>query len=393
MDILVKRTYKYRIYPSRSQTSRLENQFSMCRHLWNWSLLERVNFYEHSGGRLTYEHQAMALPILKQNRPWYRSVHSQVLQNVLKRLQSAFDNFFRRVKEGSEAPGFPKFKKRGNWTSITYPQYHAVPAEEISVPKIGKIRMKLHRNLPGKAKVKTLTLKKEGGKWFACFSFEDLLETEPKHDLFSAVGIDMGLISLYHDTDDRTVQTPKFFRQMEKKLRRLHRRFSNAEKGTAKVRILKALHKCYHRIRCRRLSFLHGKVNELLAKYDIICIEDLRIANMTRRPKPKQDEETGRFLPNGAAAKAGLNKSILDACWGEFFHILRYKAEALCKVVVAVPPRFTSQKCSACGRMIRKSLSIRTHQCACGYVADRDLNAALNIKRLGLETLFAGLAN
>ena len=114
---------------------------------------------------------------------------------------------------------------------------------------------------------------------------------------------------------------------------------------------------------------------------------------MTRRPKTKQDEETGRFLPNGAAAKAGLNKSILDACWGEFFHILRYKAKALCKVVVAVPPRFTSQKCSVCGRMIRKSLSIRTHQCECGYVADRDLNAALNIKRLGLETLFAGLAN
>jgi len=110
---------------------------------------------------------------------------------------------------------------------------------------------------------------------------------------------------------------------------------------------------------------------------------------MIRRPKPKQDEKTGEYLPNGASAKAGLNKSIADAGWGRFFEFLRYKAEELCKQVVPVPPYYTSQMCSSCGVLVKKSLSTRTHRCECGFVANRDHNAALNILRIGMDTLQA----
>ena len=144
----------------------------MCRYLWNWSLAERMEFYEHSGGSLDYYDQAFALPILKQNRPWFKGVHSQALQDVLKRLQKGYDSFYRRFNEGAEEPGFPKFKKKGQWSSITYPQYRKLPAEEISVPKVGSVRLTLHRNLPENARVKTLMILKEAGKWYACFSFD-----------------------------------------------------------------------------------------------------------------------------------------------------------------------------------------------------------------------------
>ena len=180
MNILLKRTQKYRVFPTRSQISNLENQLSMCRYLWNWSLSERMDFYAHSGGSLNYYHQALGLSILKQNRPWFKGVFSQTLQDVLKRLQKGYDNFYRRVKEGAEDPGFPKFKKRGDWSSLTFPQYRKSPASKITVPKIGTLKLKFHRDLPDGAKIKTLTIEKDAGKWFACFSFEFRLEAEPK---------------------------------------------------------------------------------------------------------------------------------------------------------------------------------------------------------------------
>ena len=212
--------------------------------------------------------------------------------------------------------------------------------------------------------------------------------------MLSAVGIDMGLSAFVYTSDGESFPAPRYLRRREDQLKRLQRQLSRATKRTPKYRkILKALQKCHHRIKCQREDFLHKLANHLLERYDIVVIEDLKISNMSRGPRPKQDEETGEYLPNGAAAKGGLNKSILDAGWGKFFQILRYKAEALCKIVVAVPPHYTSQRCSACDLIVKKSLSTRTHRCSCGFVADRDFNAALNILRLGLESLFAGLAN
>jgi len=388
MIIQARKSFKYRIYPTKAQVTNLENQFSMCRHLYNWNLAERIEVYEKEGETISYNQQQNKLPELKKERPWYKSVHSQVLQDVLKRLDKAYQNFFRRVKRG-ETPGFPKFKKRGQWDSITYSQYSKRPNDKIVVPKIGTIKLVYHRELPEDAKIKTMTIIKEAGKWFACFSVELPFIVEPKQDLLDPIGIDLGLIDFLYASDGSHVPVPKHLRKKEKQLQRLQRRLLKAKKRSKQYyKILKALQKCHYRVKCQRNDFLHKTANKLLTKSDTIVHEDLKISNMIRRPKAKQDDD-GKFLPNGASAKAGLNKSIADAGWGRFLDILKYKSSQLGKNLVAVPPHYTSQKCSSCGEIVKKSLSTRTHCCSCGFVANRDLNAALNILRIGLNTLVA----
>lgn len=389
MIIITRKSFKYRIYPTKSQISNLENQFSMCRHLYNQALNERKESYEKEQKSVSYHDQAVQLPAFKIERPWYKGVHSQVLQDVLKRLDKGFQSFFRRVKAG-ETPGYPKFRKRGQWNSITYPQYKTPPSSEITVPKVGKIKLVHHRKTPEDAKIKTLTITKEADKWFACFSVELSLDIEPKQDLSTAIGIDLGLIDFYYASDGSQISVPKYLRKKEKQLQRLYRRFSKAKKYSKRwCKLLSALQKCHYRIKCQRNDFLHKEANALLENSDVVVHEDLKIKNMIRRPKPKQDEETGQYLPNNASAKAGLNKSIADAGWGKFLEIATYKAFVLGKKLLAVPPHYTSQQCSACGEIVKKSLSTRTHRCRCGFVANRDHNAALNILRIGMDTLQA----
>jgi putative transposase len=386
------RTYKYRIYPTGGQVTALENTFSMCRHLWNWSLAERSDTYEQTGKGVSYFTQQNRLPELKDERPWFKGVHSQVLQDVLRRLDKGFESFFRRVKEGAEEPSYPKFKKRGQWTSITYPQYKLYPsAVRVPIPKIGEVRIVFHRPIPKLAKIKTMTVMKEAAnRWFVSFSFEIpvILDT-PSDESRDFIGIDLGCIDLYYASDESHVEAPRHFRAAQANLKKLQRRFSKAKKRTPRwYRLLRALGKAHAKVRRKRQHFLHEEANALLDRADVVVCEDLKIANMTRRPKPRQDE-SGAYIPNGAKAKSGLNKSILDAGWGMFVQILRYKAEERGKQVIAIPPHYTSQMCSACGEIVKKSLSHRTHACVCGFVAHRDHNAALNILRLGLESLEA----
>ena len=392
MELLTRKSFKYRIYPTKSQETTLENQFSMCRHLYNWNLAERIEAYQKDGTTISYNQQQNNLPHLKEERPWFKSVHSQVLQDVLRRLDNGYQAFFRRIKN-AETPGFPKFKKRGQWDSITFPQYQKRPTDSgVFVSKVGNIEIVYHREIPEDARTKTLTITKEAGKWFACFSVEITITMEPKQDLLPPIAIDMGLIDFFYASDGSQVSIPQPLRKKEKQLQRLQRRLAKAQKGTKRYRkILKAIQKCHYRVKCRRNDFLHKKANELLNKSDTIFHEKLKVQNMIRRPKPKQDEETGEYLPNGASAKAGLNKSIADAGWGRFFGFLRYKANELCKQVVSVPPHYTSQICSSCGETVKKSLSTRTHRCECGFVANRDHNAALNILRIGMDTLQASI--
>ncbi|MBF0551192.1 MAG: transposase [Deltaproteobacteria bacterium] len=385
--MITQKSYKYRLYPTKSQISTLENQFSMCRHLYNWCLKDRMDVYESEKKSLSYEDQANKLPALKKERPWFKNVYSQVLQDVLKRLDKGFKAFFRRAKAG-ETPGFPKFKKRGQWNSITYPQHFARPSNKvINVPKVGEIKICYHREIPAEANIKTLAVTKEGGKWFACFSVELPFNVEFKQDLLPSIGIDLGLIDFLYASDGSHVPAPKYYGHNLTRLRRLQRRFAKAEKRSKKwYNLLAAIQKVYYRIRCLKHDFLHKTANSLLAKADAIFHEDLDIRRMIRRPKTKQGQD-GEYLPNGAGAKSGLNKSIADAAWGRFLNILGYKAAEQNKKVLAVPPHHTSQICPECGEIVKKSLSVRTHRCPCGFVTNRDFAASLNILRVGLDTL------
>jgi putative transposase len=388
MIVTTQKAFKYRIYPTEPQIDNLLNQFSMCRYLYNWSLEERIEAYEKEQKTIGYVDQANKLPALKIERPWFAGVYSQVLQDVLKRLDKGYQSFFRRIKEG-DTPGFPKFKKKGEWDSITYPQYKAFPDSKIEVPKVGEIKLMYHREMPKDAKVKTLTITKEADKWFACFSVELPIDIEPKQDLGASIGIDLGLIDFLYASDGSNVPAPKYYRKLQGRLARLQRRFAKADKyGKKWYKILRAIQKVYYRIRCLKHDFLHKTANELLDKADIIIHEDLNVSGMIRRPKPKQDED-GKYIANGASAKSGLNKSIADAAWGQFIGILKYKAVELGKMLIGISPQYTSQECPACHELVKKSLSVRTHHCPCGFVANRDFAASLNILRIGLDTLTA----
>ena len=383
--------HKYRIYPYKSQITKMENHFSMLRHLYNWSLQERIDVYEKDGKSINYYDQANALTQLKIDRPWFKDVYSQVLQKQLKILDQAFQNFFRGCKSG-ENIGFPKFLKKGELTSMTYPQFNNKPKDGlITIPKIGKVKVVYHRDIPEESKIKTLTVKVEAGdKWFVCFSIEIDSPVEFKlTNHLDSIGIDMGLNDFIYDSDGNHIEAPKFFRKLEKKLSKLQRRLANSKKFSKQwYKIKKAISKVFYRIRCQRNDFFHKLANRLLSNVQVVCCEKLNIKNMTKRVKSKQDEQTKQYLPNGQSAKSGLNKSILDAGWGTFLTILESKAIKFGKLVVKVPAAFTSQKCSSCGEIVKKSLSIRTHKCSsCGLVLNRDHNAAINIKTLGLKSL------
>jgi putative transposase len=387
MKSQIKRTYKYRIYPSRAHETCLENMFSMCRHLYNWNLKERIERYELEKHSVSYNEQQNKLPELKKEKPWFKGVHSQVLQDVLRRLDNGFKHFFRRVKTG-EVPGFPKYKKRGEWNSITYTQFSDHPKDgSVKVPKLGNISIVYHRSIPKDAKVKTLNIEKEAGKWFACFSFEHELEIEPKQEL-SAIGIDLGLIDFYYTSDGQSTSAPKLLRKKEKQLQKLHKRLSKTKKRTPEFyKLVRAIQKTHFRIKCQRNDFLHKQSLELLKSANILCFEKLTVSKMVKRPEKIQGE-FGVFLPNGAKYKAMLNKSISDVGWSKFVDILKYKVVTEGKKLVQINPKYTSQECSNCGAIVKKSLSTRTHRCnECGYVANRDENAAINILRRGLASL------
>ena len=172
-------------------------------------------------------------------------------------------------------------------------------------------------------------------------------------------------------------------------MKALHRKLSRYDKRSDEyLRILSAVKKTYYKVKCQRSDFIHKAVNDLLKSSDLIIHEDLDIVSLLRRPSPIQGDHENLYLPNGAAKKSKLNKSISDAGWGKFISVLNYKANEQGKCVVAVNPYMTSQKCSKCGEIVKKSLSTRTHFCHhCGYSENRDKNAANNILSLGLERL------
>jgi putative transposase len=290
-------------------------------------------------------------------------------------LDNSYQSFFRRVKQGTEEPGFPKFKKRGEWNSTTFPQYKKLPESKIKVPKVGNVKLVFHRQLPMESKVKTLSIVKDGYKWFACFSIEYSLTIEHKQDLNKSIGIDLGLNDFVYTSSGYSVRAPRYLRKSLDKLAKLQQKFSSTKKRSIKwYKLLKSIQKLHYKIKCQRNDFLHKVSNEILSQADYIAYENLNIKSMTKK---------------GNKQKTGLNKSINDAGWYKFLTLLNYKAIEQGKTIIPVNPAYTSQKCSNCGIIVKKSLSIRTHKCTCGLIINRDHNAAINILTLGLQ----GLAN
>ena len=387
------KTYKYRLYPTKSQISKLENTFSICRALYNYALEHRIGEYQRKGKTVSYYEQSASLPEIKKEFPWYKSVNAVVLQNVLKRLDTAYQNFFRRTKNNnikSNEKGYPKFKKRGQWNSILYSDKNKIkyPTNKLIVPSIGEIKIILHRPINGT--IKNMSIIKEANNWYVSFSVElNTITTELNVNTSKAVGIDVGLIDYYYDSNGNSLKAPRLLRIAEKNLKRLQRKLSKCKKQSKEFfDTLKALKTSYSKVKYKRLDFLYKTVYKLFSDNDLIVREDLNLKTLIKRAKPKLSDDGKTYLRNNANAKSGLNKSFCDASFGNFFNILDEVSIKLGKMIVKVNPAYTSQDCSGCGNRIKKSLSTRTHICnECSLTLNRDLNASINILRLGLQSL------
>ena len=359
--------FHYRLYPTKAQKKELNKTLELCRWTYNETLAIRKNAWEYEQKRISYYDSKKMIPIWKKDKPELKEVHSQVLQEVVKRVDLAFQAFFRRVKSG-EKPGYPRFKGYGRYDSITYTQSgFSLDFNMLSLSKIGDIKIKLHRPVEGE--IKRLNVRKmPTGKWFASF----LVETELPLILQKtglSIGVDVGISSFLTLSDGQHVPNPRFFVNEEKNLAKAQRKLSKAEKGTAlRKKALKVVQHVHERITNKRNDFAQKVSLNLVKAYDLITFEDLNIKGM---------------IQNHCLAK-----HIADVAWNQLITLTTYKAEWAGKRVELVNPYNTSQMCSGCGQIVQKDLSERIHNCPfCGLILDRDHNAAINILRLGLQSL------
>ncbi|VUT26385.1 MAG: putative transposase [Candidatus Methanolliviera sp. GoM_oil] len=370
----MRKTYKYRIYPSREQKTLIEEWLNICRVLYNDCLTERRDAWQSCRKSINYYDQQNQLPEIKTFDDGLKRVHSQVIQDVLKRIDKSFKNFFKKVKKKEKA-GYPRYKPRSRYNSFTYPQSGFEISEDgkkLILSKIGSINIKKHRDIPENAKIKTCTIERDLNRWYACFSVEieveDLDQNEGiRNEITNPIGIDLGINHLITFSDGSTIDNPRYLAKSEKRLKRDQRRLSRAKKrsNNRKKRIFE-LAKTHRKVRDQRADLLHKISHSLVDTFDLIIFEDLNVRGMLKNHH--------------------LAKSISDVSWSQLTNFVSYKAEEAGRRVEFVNPKNTSQECSNCGGIVRKSLSQRVHKCPfCGLVMDRDENAALNILKKGLS--------
>jgi len=363
-------TYKYRLRPTQAQQHQLETLLEVCRSVYNATLATRKNAYERHHESLNYYDTAALLPFWKELATDLKQVHSQVLQNVQIRVDLAFKAFFRRVKAG-EAPGYPRFKGRGQYKSLTYPQYGngvKLNGDVLTVSKVGAVRINLHRPVEGE--IKTVTLQRTIiGKWEVCFSCE--VEFAPLPVNISTVGIDLGLKTFAFLSDGSKIDRERWMKRDADDIARLQRKKELLPLGSPeRQKAVHALQHAYQRAKNRRSNFAHQASHGLVNTYQFMAFEALDIQDM-------QSE-----------GKRVINRNIADVAWGQFVNNVSYKAEKAGRKVVFVNPRGTTQECSGCGARVRKDLSVRVHDCPhCGLKLDRDWNAARNILGRGLASV------
>ena len=374
-----RKTYLFRLYPTRKQIHRLEQWLGLCCKLYNAALDERKSAYRIAGVSLSYEHQCAELPGCKQVRPDLHDVPSQVLQDAVKRVDLAFDHFFRRVKLGQK-PGYPRFKSRFRYDSMTFKQYQnsfdVIPGNKkhkgtLVLTKLGSVKMVLHRPIKGTPKT-AIVKRTPTGKWFVSISVEIEEEELTGRRLpvcKDAVGIDVGLKTFAYLSTGEQIDNPRFFRKEEQALSRAHRKLSQAHKGTQhREKRRRVVARVHERVRWRRENFIRQEVATLIKRFGFIAVEALVVRNMLKNPK--------------------LAKSIADAAWSSFFAHLLSKAEEAGRAVVRVNPAYTSQTCSSCGHRQEMPLSVRVYECAnCGLLIDRDYNGSKNILDQALEAV------
>jgi putative transposase len=364
--MIIRKSFQFRLRLTKKQARALQSWLDECRWLYNELLRQRKDAYEELNISLSKYQQNMFLPFLKTERPSLAQLHSQVLQNVVDRLDKAFQAFFRRCKAG-EKPGFPRFRGMHRYNSFCYPQSgFSLVGNELKLSKLGTIRVTMHRPIEGE--IKTCTLRRNAtGDWNVTFSCE--VNVEPQTPKEESVGIDVGLEHFATLSNEQQITNPRFFKKGEKALAKAQRKFSKLKERTPERRKQgKIVAKIHERISNQRKDFCHKESKKIVDQYQYICVEDLNIKKML--------------------AGSYFAKSITDASWNQFLQFLTYKAAEAGRKLGLVNPAYTTQDCNRCRHREEKELSERMHNCShCGYRTLRDHNSAQNILALGLDGL------
>ena len=424
--------YVYKLRPNISQSNKMDNWLDMLRSTYNWSLADRIAQYnqqfiqgdycdirtkaeacpltcfvskngasgepwkdaktDKNGNlknprRSAGDIQITALPYLKKARPWFAEIDSTVLQQNVKRLDTAYKNFF-------EGRGFPKFKNRSNFTSFTYQMGVKAQGSKIYLPKLGWMRFFNSRSIPTGFTIKAATLRKRQDGWYVSIRIEDKIIPDhvkkPLNEVNSILGCDLGITKLVHFSDRHQIDNPRFStnkkarRTLKIRQRRINRKVKGSKNRKKEANKVGRFHK---KITDKRTAYQWSVANTIVSrKVDAIALEDLNISSMLRRCKVTTDEKTGRFLKNGQSRKKGLNRSISDASWSDLILKIEYLAVKQGKVVIKINPKYSSQECRNCGHTDKSNRDGEKFICTeCRYHEHADIGAAKTIRDRALE--------
>jgi len=424
--------YVYKLHPNQTQDSKMSNWVDMLRSHYNWCLNDRITQYNQqfiqgnycdirtqsevspltcyvskngatgnpwkdsktdkegkakNPRRTAGDIQITALPDLKTARPWYSGIDSTVLQQNVKRLDTAYKNFF-------EGRGFPKFKNRSNFTSFTFVMGVKIQGNKIYLPKLGWMRFYNSRSIPDGFTIKACALRKRQNGWYISIRIENKSVpdyiTKPLNDVVKVIGCDLGITKLVHLSDGCQIENPKFSttkkakRTLKIRQRRVNRKVKGSKNRKKTARKVGLLHQ---KISDKRQAYQWKTAQNIVSRnIDAIALEDLNICGMMRRTRVKIDNKTGRYLNNGQSRKKGLNRSISDAGWGELSLKIEYLAAKQGKVVIKVNPKHSSQECRNCGHIDKSNRDGEKFICVeCGYHEDADTGAAKTIRDRALK--------
>ena len=377
---IIKYTYKFRISPTEEQKILLNKHFGSSRWIYNYFLNKRKEEYINNKKSFNYYDQAKELTQLKKDddKQWLKAVNAQTLQYTLSCLDVAYQGFFNKRTH------FPKFKSKKNKNSFTVPQAVYIKNLELLIPKFKEgIEMIIERKIKGIVKRATIS-KTPTGKYFVSILTEQ--EYIPVNKTNKSIGIDLGIKDFLVLSDGTKIKNHRFTKHYERVLTLNQKYLSRKTKGSnryEKQRLKVA--RIHEKITNSRMDLIHKITNILIHNFDIIYLEDLNIKGMSKRCKPKQDENS-KYITNRQLAKSGLNKSILDVAWGTFIDVLEYKSFWNDKQVIHIDRFYPSSKaCSKCG-WVNNNLTLKDRNWTCpecNSVHDRDVNAAINILNEG----------
>ena len=362
----MKRCFQYRIYPTKNQEKRLLKLLSLACWLYNAAIEERRTTWKKHRKSVSYYEQAIQLRDIRSSIPEMKLLNFSASQQVLRRVEKSYQGFFSRRRNGLKA-GLPRFKSLNRFRTIefTFGDGASLKEDRLYIQNVGCIKVRWHREIPRESIIKRVSVTRKVDKWYVTFSLE-FQDRPVSSNRKPPIGIDLGVASIIATSKGELIESPRWFKHSEERLVTLQRILSKKQRGSKRYRRLRwKIARLHQHIANQRRDFWHKVTTQLVNRYGLIVVEDLNIDSLSR---------------------SQVAKGIHDCGWGMGIQMLDYKASSAGSQVIKVPARNTSQECSVCGNLVKKSLSVRVHNCPhCGFSCNRDINAAKVILQRGLR--------